>query len=375
MTRSAVFLFFISSFVGAQQIALQPATDVRAFDTRNDAGGSITITWKKSADTTVTEYKILRTETKGQDYTVVGSTGPDAETYADNTVANKKNYYYYIVRATDGTNTADSRESNPAQASPQFFNTDRINILLGLLILSGFILFYINYAKKKRELFVRRITGLSAIDEAIGRATEMGKPVLFVPGIMDVDDPQTLAGMSILARVAEKTATYDTPLFVPTSKSMAMTMAQQIVRESYLKVGRPDAFKPDNIRYLTDDQFAYVSAVDGIMVREKPAANFYLGTFYAESLILAETGHSTGAIQIAGTAMVDQLPFFVAACDYTLLGEELYAASAYLSKEPVQLGSLKGQDLGKVLFIAIIIAGLILRLFGWDFFTNWFAAL
>lgn len=353
-------MFFISSFVGAQQIGLQPATDVHASDTRNDAGGSITITWKKSTDTTVTEYQFLRTETKGQGYTVVGSTGPDAETYADNNVANKKNYYY-TVRATDGMNTADSRESNPAQASPQFFNTDRINILVGLLILSGFILFYINYAKKKRELFVRRITGLSAIDEAIGRATEMGKPVLFVPGIMDVDDPQTLAGMSILARVAEKTATYDTPLFVPTSRSMAMTMAQQIVRESYLKVGRPDAFKPDNIRYLTDDQFAYVSAVDGIMVREKPAANFYLGTFYAESLILAETGHSTGAIQIAGTAMVDQLPFFVAACDYTLLGEELYAASAYLSKEPVQLGSLKGQDLGKVLFIAIIIAGLILR--------------
>ncbi len=151
---------------------------------------------------------------------------------------------------------------------------------------------------------------------------------------------------------------------------MAMTMAQQVVKESAIRVGRPDWFNIDNIRYMTDDQFGYVSAVDGIMLRDRPATNFYLGTFYAESLILAETGHSTGAIQIAGTAMSDQLPFFVAACDYTLLGEELYAASAYLSQEPIQLGSLKGQDLGKLIFILIILIGVITRLFGWNFFFN-----
>jgi hypothetical protein len=108
------------------------------------------------------------------------------------------------------------------------------------------------------------------------------------------------------------------------------------------------------------------------MLREKPATNFYLGSFYAESLILAETGHSTGAIQVAGTAMPDQLPFFVAACDYTLLGEELYAASAYLSQEPVQLGSLRGQDLGKLFFIVAIIIGVLAQVFGVAFFSNLF---
>jgi hypothetical protein len=108
------------------------------------------------------------------------------------------------------------------------------------------------------------------------------------------------------------------------------------------------------------------------MMREKPATNFYLGKFYAESLILAETGHSTGAIQIAGTALPDQLPFFVAACDFTLLGEELYAASAYLSQEPVQLGSLKGQDFGKLIFVIVIIVGVILLILGLNFYTHWF---
>jgi hypothetical protein len=94
------------------------------------------------------------------------------------------------------------------------------------------------------------------------------------------------------------------------------------------------------------------------MVREKPAACFYMGAFYAESLILAETGNSIGAIQVAGTAMPAQLPFFVAACDYTLIGEEFFAASAYLSGSPEELGSLKGQDLGKIMVAVLMLIGI-----------------
>ncbi|MCA9031742.1 MAG: hypothetical protein KDA66_13095, partial [Planctomycetaceae bacterium] len=132
---------------------------------------------------------------------------------------------------------------------------------------------------------------------------------------------------------------------------------RETVQAAYLTAGRPDAYNEDSIYYVTDEQFAYVSHVTGLMVREKPAACFYLGAFYAESLILAETGNSIGAIQVAGTAQPSQLPFFVAACDYTLIGEEFFAASAYLAKDPDQLGSLKGQDFGKLIVAALLIVG------------------
>ncbi len=102
-------------------------------------------------------------------------------------------------------------------------------------------------------------------------------------------------------------------------------------------------------------QFPYVAAVSGMMMREKTATNFYMGAFYAESLLLAETGSVTGAIQISGTDQVSQIPFFVAATDYTLIGEELYAASASLSQEPQLMGPLKAQDYAKV--IGAILAG------------------
>ena len=110
----------------------------------------------------------------------------------------------------------------------------------------------------------------------------------------------------------------------------------------------------DMVFFLTDSQFGFAAAVDGIMVREKPATNLFLGMFWAESLILAETGNITGAIQIAGTDAVAQLPFFVTACDYTIIGEELYAASAYLSRTPVLVGSLKAQDIGKAIIICMV---------------------
>ncbi|MFB3897511.1 MAG: DUF6754 domain-containing protein, partial [bacterium] len=142
--------------------------------------------------------------------------------------------------------------------------------------------------------------------------------------------------------------------------SITMTVCQEVVREAYINIGRPDVFNPNDIYYVTEDQFGFTAAVDGIMVREKPAANFFLGTFAAESIILAETGASTGAIQVAGTDSRYQLPFFIVACDYTLIGEELYAASAYLSREPKLLGSLRGQDAGKILLVTFIVLGTIL---------------
>jgi hypothetical protein len=175
--------------------------------------------------------------------------------------------------------------------------------------------------------------------------------------------------------VAQLTAEYDTWIEVPVCKSLVMITARETVKESYAKAGRPDAFNEDQVHYLTDDQFGYAAAIDGMFVREKPAAVFYMGAFFAESLIMAETGNSIGAIQIAGTGQPAQLPFFVAACDYTLIGEELFAASAYLSKEPKLLGSLKGQDMGKAVILVAIILGLLLESFNLFKLSNLFSVI
>jgi len=241
-----------------------------------------------------------------------------------------------------------------------FFDPGRTWLAIFLAIACGCVIAYIQLARSGRPMKVRKIPALSAIDEAVGRATEMGRPILFVPGLQDMNEMQTIAGLNVLGRVARTVAEYDASIEVPTCRSLVMTAARETVQAAYLSVGRPDSFNPDLIYYVTDEQFGYVAYLAGHMSRQKPAACFYMGIFFAESLILAETGNAIGAIQIAGTAEAAQLPFFVAACDYTLIGEEFFAASAYLSGEPDQLGSLKGQDLGKLMAVALLVVGSVL---------------
>jgi hypothetical protein len=160
--------------------------------------------------------------------------------------------------------------------------------------------------------------------------------------------------------VAKKTAEYQTSILVPVQDPVVMVMAQETVKQAYLEAGRPDVYRPESIFYIAAMQFPYVAAVSGLMVREKTATNFYMGVFYAESLLLAEAGSVSGAIQISGTDQVSQIPFFVAATDYTLIGEELYAASAYLSQDPVLLGPLKAQDWTKIVIVVLVIISVIL---------------
>jgi hypothetical protein len=263
----------------------------------------------------------------------------------------------YRIAAVVDNDTVWSQPSPSVTCSPQLFNTARLNILIAMVIFFALVIYYIETAKKGKSLFVRRIAGLDAVEEAVGRATEMGKPIIYVPGLGSVADIATIASLNILGEVAKKVAQYDSALLVPNRDAIVYTVAREMVKESYAKAGRPDAFKTDSVFFVTDQQFAFAAAVDGLMVREKPATNFFLGTFWAESLILAETGATTGAIQIAGTDSIFQLPFFITACDYTLIGEELYAASAYLSREPLLLGSLKGQDYGKMIILTVVVVG------------------
>ncbi len=242
-----------------------------------------------------------------------------------------------------------------------YFLFDRLVMFMAILIFGAILIYNTRKAQRGDKIFLRTIPGLKAVEEAVGRSTEMGKPVLFVPGIQDMDQVETVAGVIVLGHVSKMTARYETPLNVPVSRAIVMKAAREACKESYLVEGRPDMFQEDMVHYVTDEQFAYAAGVNGIMVREKPAACIYMGKFYAESLILAETGNSIGAIQIAGTASQSQIPFFVTACDYTLIGEEFFAASAYLSDKPELVGAVKGQDMIKAIVLFMIIGGVLVR--------------
>jgi hypothetical protein len=251
---------------------------------------------------------------------------------------------------------------SPVVSRGEYFNTGEISVFIAGMLFILMIFYYFGKAQRGQQMYLRPIAGIEAIDEAIGRATEMGKPILYVPGLSTISDVATIASLTILGRVARKVAEYQTTLMVPNCDPIVYTVATETVKQAYLEAGRPDAYNEDSVFFMTTSQFAFVAGVNGIMMRERPATNFYLGMFWAESLLLAETGSLSGAIQIAGTDAVTQLPFFITTCDYTLIGEELYAASAYLGREPRQLGAVKGQDACKAIVMALITLGMILSI-------------
>ncbi|MFP6703573.1 MAG: DUF6754 domain-containing protein [Planctomycetaceae bacterium] len=360
----------------------RPPKDVTAIDRPDDAGDGIIVGWTLSLDDLkkvpdgktrkVVRYEILRKtiqpdktdDDKKDEFKLVGEATFQKTSFVDADCERNATYLYQVVAVEHEDSKSEAVQADETiTAILQYWDTRRTWFLVMLVLVCGSVILFIQLARGGMELKIRKIAGLEAVEEAVGRATEMGRSCLFIPGILDINDMQTVAGITVLSRVAALAAEYDAMLEVPTSRSLVMTTAQETVQAAFLGAGRPDAYNEDNIYYLTDEQFGYVAGVTGTMVRDKPAACFYMGAFFAESLILAETGNSIGAIQIAGTAMPAQLPFFVAACDYTLIGEEFFAASAYLSGEQHQLGSLKGQDVGKVIGGLLIVVGCLVATF------------
>ena len=358
--------------------APRPPSGLVATDVANDAGRGIDLSWKASPDdvpgaTAVTQYYLARSVSPGGPWTVIDSVAPGTVAKTDQNVDRGIEYFYRVDAFGPGGLTLAGSVTGPVRATSQWINQTRWSVMTGTILFFGFVLYYVASAQSGKKPFVRRIPGIDAIEEAIGRATEMGRSVLYVPGIQDISDIQTVAGLVILESVAKLTAKYETPITVPVTYPIPFTIAEGMVKAGYLHAGRPEAYDPNSVRFVSPEQFAYVAAVTGIMLRDRPAAHIFMGSFYAESLLLAETGFATGAIQVAGTANVHQLPFFVVACDYTLIGEELYAASAYLSGEPKLVGALKGADLMKIIIIGAVLVGCFLETLGHHGFTRWMA--
>jgi hypothetical protein len=355
-----------------------PASGLVVTDVPNDAGRALVLEWRASPDDVpgsgrVTRYDLERSETPAGPWTVVDSARAGITRIEDPTPGRGREYFYRVTAAGPGGVTPALSITGPVRATSQWMNTTRGSVLVSIALFFAFVLYYMASAQSGKKPFVRRIPGIDAIEEAIGRATELGRPVLYVPGILDIDDIQTVAGLVILENVARLTAKYETPIIVPVTYPIPFAIAEEMVKSGYLAAGRPDAYDPDSVRFVSPEQFAYVASVTGTMMREKPGAHIFMGAFYAESLFLAEVGFETGAIQVAGTANVHQLPFFVVACDYTLIGEELFAASAYLSGEPRLVGSLKGGDMMKIAIVVAILVGCVLESLGMHGFKAWMA--
>jgi len=231
--------------------------------------------------------------------------------------------------------------------------------VLAVLAFAGWMLFrHLAHAANGHQQFIRRIPGVDAIESAVGRCAELGRPVVFTTALTDVG-PVLFACLGVLHSIAKRTAQYKLKLIVPQYSPEAMAIVEDTVREAYRSVGRGAAFDPKSIVFLSSEQFAFASGYMGLVHREHAGAAFMFGVFAGEALVLAEAGQQVGARQVAASVSPEQVAFFICTCDYTLIGEELFGASAYMSREPVQVAALAAQDRVKLLVGAFVVLGVL----------------
>jgi hypothetical protein len=243
--------------------------------------------------------------------------------------------------------------------------------VVSFIVLVGYLVFaYMTMQKYngRKDFPIKRLKGLDFIDDALGRVTEMGKPAHFAMGSGSSLGAQHFAAFEYLRYIAHKTAMYDAQLIVTNAIPEVQPVTEEIVRTAYVAAGKVESYKPDNIRYVS--VYALRPAVLGTFEREKVAASFVLGDIYHESVIFVEAASSVGAISIGGTTQTAQIPFFVAGADYTLIGEEFYAGSTFLSGNVAHFGCLTAQEIGKYVAIFIILLGSIMVTSGNEFFIN-----
>jgi hypothetical protein len=243
-----------------------------------------------------------------------------------------------------------------------------------LIIFFIILYYYIRKSLLGKAPPLRKLPAVDALDEGLGRAVEMGKTVMFTHGTGTLESSESagsLAAIAVLPYIAKRCAELDLQLYLPTGSHTAYNVLLEILRESCLTVGKPELFNPNNVIYLSSESRAYSAGVMSTLMTRNVGAAIMLGSYHHAGLMLVETANRVGAISVGGTDSTSQIPWFVAGCDYSLIGEEIYALGAYISKEPISHGAIVGQDMIKMLIIIILVFGVLLTQLGLDV-AKWF---
>ena len=262
-------LILVSFFIFPSPLYAEAQAHCGAYDTPSDGGGSITIFWSDSADLIpahVDTLTVYRRAVGDSDWDRIAEATTREKLFLDNTTIDGIAYEYRL-EAKDSISGAQFRVGS-VTSSPQWFNANRTVVLVGVLACLAVLAGVMYIQRSGKSFYVRPIRGLEAVDEAVGRATEMGKSVLFTPGWGgDIQRPTTIAALNILRYVATKTAEYRCDLYFPTHDPVIMAAAEEVIHEAYIEQGQADIYNADNVFYTTSSQLGYAAAVDGLITR------------------------------------------------------------------------------------------------------------
>ena len=237
-------------------------------------------------------------------------------------------------------------------------------VLLLVIVLLVIILTLLHHARAvagKRPISRRPLEGLDVVGRALSRGAETGRAIHLSPGSGALgarsSTVETVAGLLAAERVATEAALNGAPLLASSGDAVAHLALRGTLRQAYQRAGLGQDYDPVNVQLLAhQDPMAYASGVTTLYGRQKLEASQMIGSFGQEFLLAGEDGAQRGVPQLAGATNSTALPLVYLTAEGALIGEEIYAAEAYLARSPAPLARLLTQDaIRTVIIVAIIV--------------------
>jgi hypothetical protein len=245
-----------------------------------------------------------------------------------------------------------------------------------LLVIAWVSAYWFNMrADQGKVPHLRPIAALEAINEAVGRAVEMGRPIHWTSGhggagLYSERAGDHMAGLSILSYLAAKSIEQGADLRASLGFSELIPITEDIIYQRALAEGQPEFFNRDKIYFNTDNWVAYDLYTFATLQDIDTAANIIVGNVDTTTGAIISCGaHMAGAMNIIGSRRADAVAQSMMFSDYFLMGDELPAMGALLEGDEDNLSIVVSGDISKFLYIALIILGSILASIGIS--TNW----
>jgi len=211
---------------------------------------------------------------------------------------------------------------------------------------------------------LRPVPAYQALQDYLGEATESGEIVhvsMGTGGIGTAATAESLAGLMVLEHVAEHSEATGLESIATVSDPSLLPAAQDVMREAYAARGYPQAYDPASVRFISPDRAAYAAGVMEILGHAGVGCNVMIGSFGDEFLLMSEVGGRKEVRQVGGATSPSILPFLYVSVDHALIGEEIFAAGAYLRRRTLHLASLATQDWLRTAVILAIVIGVLAR--------------
>ena len=233
--------------------------------------------------------------------------------------------------------------------------------LIILLMFGGLVLFFLARVRVGDVPQLRRIQAFEALKGFTGRAVETGRTLHLSLGIGSMANETTadsLAGLSILSYLAEQAALTGVHPTVSMADPTVMLFAQNVVGAAHDDRRRvEEAYQ--NIRWIAPQPAAYAAGVMSLLSVDDIETSVMVGNFGDEYLLMGEAAVRQDISHIGGASDPNTLPFVYASAQESLLGEETFAAGAYLQKLPAHVASLLTQDTMRWLVALTILGGVL----------------